>query len=105
MGYGPLMSYEPCMCGGCPKCGVEDRPEVDLDASEVIDLYCEAVSEILTKTQDPTLKGWFGYRTEYLTDLAAEYRDGSYKSRKETEQEDRMMDPSYDDGSDYPYDD
>lgn len=88
---------EPCLCGGCPRCGVEDRPEVSFSDADVVDLYRDAVHEILRVCK---LKGWSP--TEDLENIAQEYREGTFGSRMEREEEDRMMEPGYyDDGSDY----
>jgi len=82
---------EPCMCGGCPRCGVEDMPEVEFTTGEVIEMYQDRVQGAIKRAD---------VRTEMLLDLAEEYRSGAFHRRMEQEEIERQMD---NDGSDYPY--
>jgi hypothetical protein len=94
------------MCGGCPKCGVYERPEVEFDLATIDEMYCDDVAYILIQAKTPSGHAMIDnradqYRTEDLIDLAKSYRDGSYKRQKEREEEDRMMDPNYRDEPDF----
>jgi hypothetical protein len=95
------------MCGGCPKCGVEDRPEVDLSPEEVIDCYRDQVQSLRWRFKmHPEEECRWGYTLSLaLQELAEEYRAGTFKRRMDEEQEEAMMRGDYNDPDDYNDDD